>query len=137
LCNGYLIQNKELFQDRKLEILLEVISITEVRKLSEERAIPFVMKQPFIFSFDLSNVKFEVAYEFIQGLDKLNDKLTLRVPKIYEYAVDKIKVLDKLLSSIDRKSFTNVSFVFTSIDELIAELIYFKDIIEEIENLNM
>jgi len=130
------IQNKELFQDRKLEILLEVISITEVRKLSEERAIPFVMKQPFIFSFDLSNVKFEVAYEFIQDLDKLNDKLTLRVPKIYEYAVDKIKILDKLLSSIDRKSLTNVSFVFTSIDDLIAELIYFKSIIDEIESLD-
>jgi len=136
LCNQYVIQNKELFQDRKLEILLEVISITEVRKLSEERAIPFVMKQPFIFSFDLSNVKFETAYEFIQDLDKLNDKLTLRVPKIYEYAVDKIKILDKLLSSIDRKSLTNVSFVFTSIDDLIAELIYFKSIIDEIESLD-
>ncbi|MBP7304130.1 MAG: hypothetical protein KA938_05155, partial [Fervidobacterium sp.] len=74
--------------------------------------------------------------EIIQGIDKLKDKLTLRVPKIYEYAVDKIKILDKLLSSIDRKSLTNVSFVFTSIDDLIAELIYFKSIIDEIESLD-
>jgi hypothetical protein len=136
LCNQYVIQKKELFHDRKLEILLEIIAIAEIRKLSEERAISFSMKQPFIFSFDLSNIKFEIAYEFIQDLDRLNDKLTSRVPKIYEYAVDKIKMLDKLLSSIDRKSLTNVSFVFESIDELIFELTYFKNLIDEIESLD-
>lgn len=136
LCNQYVIQKKELFHDRKLEILLEIIAIAEVRKLSEERAIPFSMKQPFIFSFDLSNIKFEIVYEFIEDLDRLNDKLTLRVPKIYEYAVDKMKILDKLLSSIDRKSLTNVSFVFASIDELISELTYFKALIDEIESLD-
>jgi len=135
LCNQYVIEHKDLFQDRKLEILLEVVTIAEVRKLSEEMKISFQMKQPFIFSFDFSEVDFETVYLFTEKMDRINSQLTAKVPEIHEYAIDKIKILDRLLTSVDRKSLTNVLFVFTSVDELISELSYLKNLIEEIEKL--
>lgn len=135
LCPQYVLDKKEYFQNKEFEILLEMVIFLELKKFAERTNVDFSMPQPFIFIFDLSKVSLEKAHILIDEIQKLNKILTNKVDAIYEYAKDKIKALEKLFQSIDRKSFSKLLYIFASIDDIISDLQVLKNLLSEIEKI--
>uniref|UniRef100_A0A7C5Y8X9 Uncharacterized protein n=1 Tax=Fervidobacterium nodosum TaxID=2424 RepID=A0A7C5Y8X9_9BACT len=135
LCSQYIIENRQYFQDKRFEIILEMIAYIELKKFSERTQITFSMPQPFIFLFDLSNVTLERTHLLLDEIEHLNSVLTQKVPSIYEYCKDKMHSLEKLFESIDRKSFSRLISIFASIDDIISDLLSLKNMLEEIEKI--
>lgn len=135
LCTEFALRNRQFFEDKKFEILLEILSLLEMKKLVERYGLQMHMPQPFLFQVDLANVTLEVAHNFTTEAEKLSDKLTKKIPELYDSSRQKITVLDKLLTSIDRKSLGRVLYTFTSINELISDLLYLKGLISEFEGI--
>lgn len=135
LCSQYVIENREYFQDKRFEIILEMIVYIELKKFSERVKINVSMPQPFIFLFDLSGVTLERAHLLLDEIDHLNQVLTQKVSGIYEYCKGKMHTLEKLFESIDRKSLSRLLVAFASIDDIISDLLSLKYMLEEIEKI--
>lgn len=135
LCSQYVINNREFFQDKKFEIILEMIIFIELKKFAEKKGIKFSMPQPFIFLFDLSNVSLKETHLLLDEVEVLNQVVTRRVPVIFNYCKDKVNILEKLFQSIDRSSFSKLLYAFASIDDIINDFLILKNLLSEIESL--
>lgn len=135
LCSQYVIENRQFFQDKRFEVILEIIAYIELKKFSERTQVKFSMPQPFIFLFDLSDVSLKQTHLLLDEIENLNSALTQKVPSIYEYCKAKMHSLEKLFESIDRKSFSKLISAFASIDDIISDLILLKEMLREIEKI--
>lgn len=135
LCSQYIINNRKFFQDKRFEIILEIIIFAELRKFSERKKIKFSMPQPFIFLFDLSSVTLKETHLLLDEIQLLNETVTKKVPIIHEYCKDKIHGLEKLFQSIDRSSFSKLIYAFSSFDDIINDFFVLKKLLLEIETL--
>lgn len=134
LCTEFALQNRRFFEDKKFEILLEILTLLELRKLVESYGLSMQMPQPFLFQIDFSDTKLEVVHQFTSAVEKVSKKLTSRIAELYETSKEKILILDKLFSSVDRRSLTKVLYTFTSINEIISDLLYLKELITSFED---
>lgn len=134
LCTEYVLQNREFFEDKKFEVLLEIMVFFEIKRLTESYNLTLHMPQPFLFQIDLSKTSYGIAYKFVNDVEKLSGYVTSKVAELFSIAKEKIRILDKLFSSVDRKSFTKLIYTFSSVDEIISDLRYLKDLVQELES---
>lgn len=134
LCTEYVLQNRQFFEDKKFEVLLEILVFFEIRRITESYKLPLCMPQPFLFQVDLSKTRYETAYKFINDVEKLSEYVTSKVGELFSIAKEKIKILDRLFSSVDRKSLTNLIYTFSSFEEIISDLEYLKNLVGQLES---
>lgn len=133
LCTDYVLQNRQFFEDKKFEVLLEILIFFEMKRLAESYNLTLHMPQPFLFQVDLSKARYETAYRFIIDVEKLSEYVTSKVAELFSIAKEKIRILDRLFSAVDRKSLTKLVYTFSSFDEIISDLEYLKNLVRQLE----